>query len=107
MVLKSIVIVSIDDEERKQHYEEIKNDLDIAEDNMDTLVSGKSEPLSFKFIIVHMMYCEIKCIFSRLLITYNDCYYIVGMISSIPYKTNYIHTINVHSILQLINVSML
>lgn len=80
MIFKSIVIVSIDDEERKQHYEEIKNDLDIAEDNMDTLVSGKLEPWSYKFIIVHMMYYGIKYIFSRLLITCNDCHYIVGMI---------------------------
>ena len=35
-----IIIFSIDDEERKQHYFEIKADLDVAEENMDTLVRG-------------------------------------------------------------------
>ena len=34
------ILCSIDDEERKQHYFEIKADLDVAEENMDTLVRG-------------------------------------------------------------------
>ena len=56
------VIVSIDDEERKQHYEEIKNDLNIAEDNMDSLVSGKLNPCNIKLYYTHGALYIVKCI---------------------------------------------
>lgn len=32
---------SYDDDERKQHYEEIKADLSVAEENLHSLVDGK------------------------------------------------------------------
>ena len=32
---------SIDDEEREQHYQEIKHDLEVAEENMNDTVEGE------------------------------------------------------------------
>ena len=40
LIAKFEPLGSYDDEERKQHYDAIKADLSVAEENMDSLVKG-------------------------------------------------------------------
>ena len=39
--LLSRVLCSMDDDERRQHYKEVQDDLEVEEDRMETLVKGE------------------------------------------------------------------